>query len=44
MATTSRPNILYLMYDQARASAMQIGGNAHMPAGLIDEVAAMNCE
>lgn len=38
--TTSRPNILYLMYDQAKASATRIGGNEHMPAGLIDEVAA----
>ena len=35
-----RPNIIYLMWDQARASALRVGGNTHMPAGLTDEVAS----
>ena len=36
----ARPNIIYLMWDQARASALRIGGNRHMPAGLADELAS----
>ena len=35
-----QPNVLYLMYDQLKASATRLGGNPAMPAGFIDDMAA----
>lgn len=34
-----QPNIVYLMYDQARASAMGFMGNAHVPTPFTDSLA-----
>jgi len=40
MPATDRPNILYLMTDQQKASASSVNGNPHVPSPFMDDMAA----